>query len=132
MSSAVINLIVEGGFPQLGIAYTIQCNATEQMSGLSNRASLTLFNSSGQRVVSDSGKGITVTQGETSRRAYLFIQFSILRTSHAQTFTCMSILNSPALSQPLIQTVEHHLTVQGKCTSTCIYMHGCLIKNVAM
>ena len=114
MSSAIISLIVEGGFPQLGMAYTIQCNATEQKFGLSNRAGLTLLESSGQRVVSDSERGITETQGQTSRRAYLFIRFDVLRTSHAENYTCVSILNSPALSQPLTQTMHNELIVQSE------------------
>ena len=98
--------------PVLGAAYSIECIAIELLEGLSNRPSLAWMDSSGQLVVP--GDGINLILDEVVGRTSLVLQFDALRTSQAQEYTCLSILYSPALTEPLNNSTRANVTIQCK------------------
>lgn len=99
--------------PTLGQAYSIECIATEVLAGLSNRASLSWLDSSGNPAFLQIG--IRTIGGEIVGEATLILEFEALRTSHAQQYTCVSVLNSPALTEPLNNLTTTNVTVQSEC-----------------
>ena len=96
----------------LGEAYSIECIAIELREGLSNRPSLAWLDSSGQQVVP--GDGISLILDEIVGRTSLVLQFDALRTSQAQEYTCLSVLNSPALTEPLNNSTRANVIIQCK------------------
>ena len=114
MSSDIIALsvVVSPTVLVAGQVADVACIANEQRAGLVNRPDLTWFNSSGQRV--ENGSGINVTPQQGTNPASRMIQFDVLRTSHAQRYTCMYVLNSPALNPPLNGTETTDLFVQSE------------------
>ena len=107
-------LTVEAGdtMPVLGEAFSIECIAIELLVGLSNRPSLAWLDSSGQQVVP--GDGISLILDEVVGKTSLILQFDALRTSQAQEYACLSILNSPALTEPLNNSTRANVTIHCK------------------
>ena len=88
-----------------GAMYNVVCEAVLEQ-GIQSTPFLAWYNSDGERVIS--GDGISVGPPTAST---LPLEFSILRISHSDQYTCQVTLYSLALQEPLTASTSINLNV---------------------
>ena len=96
------------------------CIGSETVSGLASRSSLEWLDPNGDPVPASNGDAVTligpVVQA-TLTTLTLSISLDAVGTSHAGAYTCQGTLVSPALSSPLVKSVQANFTVESKSTN---------------
>ena len=95
------------------------CIGSETVSGLANRASLEWLDPSGDPVPASDGDAIVIIGPfvqATLTTLTLSISLDAVGTSQAGAYTCQGTLVSPALSSPLVKSVQANFTVESKST----------------
>ncbi len=111
------------GILTAGEDFAVEAIAIKQHEGLSNEPSLTWVGEDGAPV--EEGGGISLSS------MGMQLQFRPLYTSHAQVYSAVATLESPALHEPLVKSEDFVLSVQSEyckfnpltAEGIYIYMH---------
>ena len=95
-----------------GSEFTLMCNVTEAISGLSNVPTATWLYTDGEPVTSTSD--ITIETTHTESISIATLTFNPLRVAHGRVYRCIGSLVSAALEDVIVLNMDETLAVQGK------------------
>ncbi len=106
--------IETSGLLTAGEDFAVEAIAIKQHEGLSNEASLTWVGEDGVPV--EEGGSISLSS------MGMQLQFRPLYTSHAQVYSAVATLESPALHEPLVKSEDFVLSVQSEFASLTLLL----------
>ena len=112
--NAVTATVSSSGTATAGMVYSLTCNVSKTVSGLTNSPTAT-WTIGGMAVTNDNGITVSHTTGDTTVTSTL--TFDPLQTSHKGSFVCYGTLTSPALDTALMSSATENLEIQSKDAS---------------
>ena len=106
--SALTVSVSEVGNPQIGQPFALRCLASKR-NGLSNSATADWSHDLSHDPSHDPSLNTDPMNSTTSSLTFRDLRFSELRTSHAGVYECVGGLQSRALDEPLMKSVEYNL-----------------------
>ena len=124
--NTIVVTITTSDSATVGQEYTLECNVSTVITGLTNVPTVTWLHPNGSLVTSDGG--ITISPSTPSSSSTL--TFTPLTISHAGQYTCEGSIESPALDSPLTVRETQNVTLQCNIFAYEIYSVHFILKDV--